>query len=142
VLALIHPALVHFSVALLVVGGLIEAWGLLGRSERARSFGAPLTLAGTISLVPTVAAGFLAINSVALPPGAERIAARHETVGLLVLALFVASQFWKGWVGGRLPDSQRAAHAALLVAGVLLLIYGALLGGELVYAHGVGVGSS
>ena len=138
-LHLIHPILVHFSVALLVVGASSEAWGLLRRSERPHSFGAALVLAGTISLVPTIAAGFLAVNSVSLTSWSEPVAGRHEQTGLLVLAAFLASQFWKGWVGGRIPESQRVAYAALLIAGVALVVYGAFLGGELVYVHGVGV---
>ncbi len=138
-LALIHPILVHFSVAFLVTGACVEAWGLLRRSERARSLGATLVLAGTVSLVPTIAAGFLAVNSVALGPEAVPVAGRHETTGLLVLATFTVSQFWKGWVRGRIPETQRIAYVVLLLTGVALVVYGALLGGELVYVHGVGV---
>jgi uncharacterized membrane protein len=136
---LLHPIVVHFVLAFLVAGGACEACGLLARSERARGFGSILVLAGTASLVVAVATGFLAQNVVEIPEGAHALVERHERVGLLVLALFLGSQFWKGWVGGRIPDSQRLPYAALLAFGVLLVVYGAFLGGEMVYTHGVGV---
>lgn len=138
-LHLIHPVLVHFSVALLLLGSAAEAWGLMRRRERPRALGGTLVLAGTLSLVPTIAAGFVALNSVTLSTAAQPVAERHELIGLLVFAVFVTSQFWKGWAQGRIPDRQRVAYALWLLLGAALVAYGALLGGELVYVHAVGV---
>ena len=61
-LHLFHPALVHFSVAFLIAGGVLEAWGILTRRAGPEKFGAVLVLAGTVSLLPTVVAGTLAAN--------------------------------------------------------------------------------
>ena len=138
-LHLVHPVVVHFALAFLVAGGACEAAGLLARRERPRELGAILVLAGTVGLLVAVATGFLARNTVEIPRGAEALMARHERVGLLVLAVFLGSQFWKGWVGGRISDAQRLPYAALLVLGILLVAYGAFLGGEMVYGHGIGV---
>ena len=129
----------HFSVAFLVVGGLCEAWGILSGRGRLEGFGAMLVAVGTASLIPTVATGFLAENSVTLPDGADSILERHESVGLVVLAVFLVSQLWKAWLRGRIPPSQRRVYAVLLLAMVALVGYGALLGGEMVYLRGVGV---
>jgi len=136
---LFHPALVHFAVAFLVGGGLCEAWGLLGRRPAVERFGATLVLVGTASLVPVLFSGYLAANSVDFTPQAARVLDLHETSAWLIAAVFVAALFWKGWCRGEIPASQRPSYALLLLVAVLLTAYGALLGGEMVYVHAVGV---
>lgn len=138
-LHLFHPALVHFSVAFLVGGGVSEAWGILARRANLERFGAALVLVGTFSLLPTVVTGVLAGNTVDLPTGVEDDLLLHERIGLVVLGVFLVSQFWKAWGGGRVPGGQRRPYAFYLLAGVALVIFGAYLGGEMVYGHGVGM---
>ena len=87
-LHLFHPAVVHFPVALLVLGGLCEAGGLL-------------------AWIPTVVTGYLAANTVLLSGPARPVFDLHELNGWLI--------------------------------GVALVAWGAWLGGEMVYGHGVGV---
>lgn len=139
---LIHPALLHFSVAFLVIGGLAEAWGLFAGRERAVWFGGVMVLFGTVSLVPTTVSGFLAINSLTLGPEANAAADIHERIGIAILGLFLVLLMWKGWHRGTIPAAQRTSYAVVLLAGVALVVYGAMLGGRLVYVHGVGVGVS
>ncbi len=138
-LHLLHPALVHFTVSLIVLGGLIEAGGILVRRDVAERLGGTLAVLGAASLLPTVATGFLAANSVTLPPGAAGLLDRHEDIGLWLLGLCIVGQFWKAWEGGRVAGARRPAYAALLLAGVALAVWGAFLGGEMVYGRGVGV---
>jgi uncharacterized membrane protein len=136
---LIHPALVHFTVALIVLGGVFEVAGILAaRAELARQ-GGRLLLLGLVSLVPTIATGYLASNSVTLPPGSERVLERHEQSGLVLLGLLLGSQFWKAWSRGRLPPGQDRLYALVVAVVVGLTAYGAWLGGTLVYRYGIGV---
>jgi len=138
-LHLIHPAFVHFSIALLVLGGVAEAAGLFATRESLCRFGGTLVVLGTLSLVPTIVTGFLAANTVTPAAAATGLLGSHERNGLLLLGCFVALQFWKAWHRGQLPENQRRAYAALLLLGVLLATYSAWLGGQLVYRYGVGV---
>lgn len=135
---LVHPALVHFAIAFLVTGGLLEAWGILGRRAGAERHGGALLVAGVLVLLPTVASGFLAVNTVTLPPAAERTALWHERAGIVILAVFMGLMLWKGWNRGRIPEGWRRAYAFTLLAAVALVVYGAFLGGRLVYGFGVG----
>jgi len=139
VLQLFHPAFVHFSVALLVLGSLAECFGLLAHRPAAIRFGAPLTILGTLSLLPTLVTGYLAANVVALDGAALATLGLHELNGWLVLGAYTALLFWKGWNRGTVPDSQRVAFALLLLVGLALVVVSAVLGGELVYVHGAGV---
>ena len=136
---LIHPALVHFAIAFLVAGGLLEAAGILARRETRERAGAVLVLAGTLFLVPTVVAGFIAQNSVAGFNGGEADVNLHERFGLVLLGLFAALALWKGWYRGRLPADQKILYAVLVLAGVVLTLATAWIGGHLVYGYGIGV---
>lgn len=138
-LHLFHPGLVHFSVAFIVVGGCAEVWGLASGRDRARDWGSTLVLAGLVSLVPTLASGYLAANTLEVPDEATALLASHERNGWILLAMLLATQFWKGWCGGRIPDRQRWTYAVVLLATVLMAVYSAWLGGRMVYGQAVGV---
>jgi uncharacterized membrane protein len=140
-LHLLHPAFVHFSVALLFLGGLWEAWGQATGGKTSIRRGGIMTIAGTVSLLPTLASGYLAANSIPVPDSASTVFGLHELNGWVVAGLFVGLLFWKGWYRGVVPAKQRRYYTAALLLGVLLVGYGAFLGGDMVYMHGVGVRS-
>ena len=136
---LLHPALVHFTVAFLVAGGLAEAIGILARRDGIERWGSTLVVAGTLALVLTVASGFLALNVVMLPPGSEESMGLHERLGIVLLGTFLVLSLWKGWHRGRIPEAQRPLFAIALLGGVAMALGAAWMGGTVVYAHGVGV---
>ena len=137
---LVHPALVHFAVAFIATGAVVEAYGLLRDREEPRRFGETLLVAGTLTLVAVIASGYFAANSITLPEGAAGTLDAHERNGWFLLAMLVLMKFWKGWVGGTLEGANRKAYAVALLAVAAWLAYSAWLGGTLVYTYGVGVG--
>jgi uncharacterized membrane protein len=139
VLHLFHPALVHFSVAFLLAGGVCEAWGVFRRREAAASFGSVLMVVGTFSLFPTIVTGLLAKNSIAVPAGAADDLVLHERLGFVLAAVVLASQFWKAWRGGRLDGTERKAYVVLVLLGVALLVAVSVVGADMVYHHALGV---
>jgi len=139
VVHLVHPVLVHFAIAFLVAGAAVEVWGLLAGREAPVRFGGTLVLLGTLALLPTIVAGYLAANGLDLTAEQVLRVESHERSGLLLLAPFVAALFWKGWFRGTVPRRYGPFYAALLFAGLALAAYTAYLGGELVYGMGVGV---
>jgi uncharacterized membrane protein len=139
VLHLIHPALVHFSVALLVVGSVAEAWGILGRREVVERFGATVVLIGTVSLLPTIVTGLLAKNSIVVPVGGVEDLELHERLGFVLAAVYLLSQFLKAWRGGRLGATERKLYVIVLMVGIATVTAVAVIGADLVYDHGLGV---
>ena len=139
-LHLIHPVLVHFGVAFVAAGTLLESYGLFFDKEEARRFGATLWGAGTVLLVAVIASGYLAANTIELHVGAGETLSDHERQGWILLAVLVLLQFWKGWHRGRLPKGQQPWYALALCLAAAFVFYSALLGGRLVYGFGVGVG--
>jgi uncharacterized membrane protein len=138
-LHLFHPAVVHVSVAFLVVGGVVEIWGLLRHHPGASRFGVVLVVIGTLSLVPSLVTGYLAANTITLPEGTRSLLDAHERNGWILFGLFGGMLFWRAFAGGEPSSAQRPFYVAVLVVAVLFTAYNALLGGEMVYLHGVGV---
>ena len=137
-LHLLHPGLVHLTVALLMVGAVAEAAGLLGGRQGMARFGGTAVLFGAASLVPTIASGYLAANTVRLSDAAHQALERHEKVGLTLAAFFLAMVLWKAARRGKIPPGEHRAYAVLLLLGAALVAWSAILGGDLVYGHGVG----
>jgi uncharacterized membrane protein len=138
-LHLIHPVLVHATVAFLIVGGLVEAYGIVRRREGLERFGGALVVLGTVSLVPSIVAGFLAENSLTLSVAGGEAVDDHERLGLLVLGMFAPLLLMKAWGRGRPPERWRVLYAAGLIVGVGLAAAAAYEGGFMVYELGVGV---
>ena len=84
---LFHPALVHFSVAFIVAGGLAEVWGMTGGREAVQRWGATLLLVGLASLVPTIASGYLAHNTLDVSGAPKPLLDSHERNGWILLGL-------------------------------------------------------
>jgi len=139
VLHLVHPALVHATVSFLIVGGLIEAFGVGRRREAAERFGGTLVLLGIALLLPTIVAGYLAQNSLALAAAAAEAVDDHERLGLLTLGVFIPLLVIRAWGRGRPPERLRALYVVGLLAGVALAGAAAYAGGLMVYELGVGV---
>ncbi|HJQ97814.1 MAG TPA: DUF2231 domain-containing protein [Candidatus Polarisedimenticolaceae bacterium] len=137
-LHLVHPALVHFTVAFLVAGTVLEAWGLLFRRPQTARWGGGLTMAGTAAIVPTIAAGYLAANSLTVADDAQRLLDRHESVGLMLFGVALVLVLARAWMRGRV-ESARVPFALGLLALAGLAGFAAFYGGQLVYVFGVGV---
>ena len=138
-LHLLHPALVHLTVAFLVAGGGTELCGIALRREGARRFGGILVGLGVASLLPTIVAGYLAANSLTLQPAAAEAVVDHERLGLLTLGTFLPLLVLKAWGRGRAPDRFALVYALGLAVGVALAAATAYEGGMMVYRLGVGV---
>jgi uncharacterized membrane protein len=158
----LHVVLVHFPIALLVLGTLIEVFSFLGwRASGFRVAGRWMVLLGALLAIPTALSGVYALADVAHAnnPAADEaswnttlasspVAQDHEAwdmlqrhayvnAGVTALLVFVVVV----WLSGS-DDWRRKMHlplTLLLVIGVGGAGYAAWHGGESVYRHGVGV---
>jgi uncharacterized membrane protein len=153
----LHPATVHFPIALLLLGSLLAGVHLLRRT--------PVDLKPTIWLLlglgwiggaVAVLTGLLA--QVNLPPSApyRTVLNFHIGTGLAVLLVY-GFLLYRGWLyrGARAQKARRARGvtttdllddpsartwvAAIVLLGALLLVATGWYGGQLVYAFGVNV---
>ncbi len=143
-----HIALVHFPIALLIVGGAVELLSFLGwRKSTFRLFGRWAILLGAIIAVPVTFNGLYTLGDV-VPQGINALAetdpAAAETISdhlwmsaasagasMLLVVLWIAlSDTWR--------DRLSIGFKTFLLLTVTLLILAAHHGGEIVYAHKIG----
>jgi uncharacterized membrane protein len=144
----LHPALVHFPIALSVVALLFEAavW-VRWYSAPADRCAAVLWILAAAGAGATYAAGRVAADGVgALSPAAEATLASHADAGLATASALVVLALLRAWLARRDAREARAQRGALRSVALLgalivqgLVAYTADLGGALVFRHGVAV---
>jgi uncharacterized membrane protein len=133
----IHPALVHYPLALLptalAADALGSATGSPGLLDLARRL---MPVAAASALVAGVF-GLVAQESVRTDETTSEMLRTHRTLnlGLIGLASAMAAKRWR-------EDHPSLGYLALGAGGMAVMAYSAYLGGSMVYHHGVGVGSA
>src|SRR5512134_1079573 len=132
----LHPAVVHFPIALGVVGALAAVVYLLVRKEWLRWF-APILL--TIALLGAVAAYFSGqsaedrAEALKVPEAAIE---EHEESSLYVLGLLALAALLSWATHAKRRSEWLSALVAVLAAAAILRT--SHLGGQLVFVHGAG----
>lgn len=142
---LLHPAWVHFPIALLITGlaaALLDAAPKRGAADAARRrpewlkpASAWLLWLGTAAAWIAMGLGLLAERTAKHVPMAWEELADHKTLAFWTVGLFTALSLWKKFFPERLPWVFIVGWA--LAAGVLLAT--AYHGGEVVFSFGMGV---
>ena len=139
----LHPAVVHFPIALSVlsVGTDAAGWTLRGHAISSSLFAAGwLSLAGAVaSAVVAITLGIVDMRRATIEDDVHRQVHHHMRVGF---AVFAALAMLLAWRLSRVLGGDSSVGVAYLVAGSALLAlvaYQGWLGGELVFRHRVGV---
>lgn len=139
-----HPQIVHFVIALLVVGVLLRLVSLAGRPAFVSPAATLLILLGTGASVLAVRSGTDAHGPVERVPGARAAVVEHEEWGERARNVFfaVAALEVLGLALRRSPRLRlvQAAAAVAGVAGLWVLYQAGDHGGRLVYSYAGGVG--
>jgi uncharacterized membrane protein len=149
-IALVHPMLVHFPIVLLITACSLDIIVLLIKKDLANRQCLPLValsalLLGALSAGIAAIFGDIALDkaiSLGFPRGPLET---HETLALITIAVFSVHcllrllALWR-----RIPLRGRIGWVSALpgMVGVVLLIFTAYYGGELVYHYGVNVATA
>jgi uncharacterized membrane protein len=131
----LHPMLVHFPVALYPTSLVFDALSHLSEDGNPFVRGAfALIVIALVVSVLAMAAGFADFLTIENGSRTWRIAVLHMSLQLVTGGLFLANAILRG----RDLDvtATPVGPVVLTVVGLLTLIVGAALGGELVYRHG------
>ncbi len=138
-MANVHPLLVHFPIALLTAFLIVELLAVIFKKENLEIVASWMLYLGTLGAMATVAAGWLAAQSIPHGSAVHDVMETHETLGFSVLALAVVLSLWHLFAGAPVSIMGRALHLLLAFVMVGLLTAGADLGGLMVYKYGVAV---
>ena len=147
-IAAFHPQIVHFVVALLIVGVVMRVVSLTGRLRWTIPAAFALILIGTVAAWLAVKSGLDAHGPVERIPGARGAVMEHEEHGILARNVFFAVAALE-LIAFAMSRSERFVRYALWVFGasalvglfgVFQLYEAAEHGGELVYSYGGGPG--
>jgi uncharacterized membrane protein len=146
-LAPYHPHLVHFVIALLVVGVVLRLVSLVtARFGFTGPAATTLILLGTLVSVPAVQSGVDAHGPVERIPGARDAVVEHEEWGerarnaFLIVSLLELVALATTLQRSRYARPATMVAAAAGVVGLVVLYEAAEHGGELVYGYAGGVG--
>ena len=134
-LANIHPLLVHFPIAFLSLFVVVDLIGTAAKKTEWRNFASGLLYLGTVFAGLTVWAGFHAADTVLHGHNVHDIMERHEQLGISILALSMALLAWRL----RRPVDGWGIYSVFSIVLLGLIIFGADLGGLMVYKYGVAV---
>jgi uncharacterized membrane protein len=143
-LAALHPQVVHFTIALAMVGALLRVLSLLGRPAWVSPAATTLLLLAALSSVVAVRSGTAAHGPVERVPGARTAVQEHEEwgdrtqTGLLALGLIEL-------IGLAMLRSPKLNIVHGIAAIVALICVGLVYetgehGGKLVYSYAGGIG--
>ncbi|MBX7118269.1 MAG: hypothetical protein K1X31_04635 [Gemmatimonadaceae bacterium] len=147
-LAANHPQVVHFAIALLLLGTAFRVISLTGRLAFTRHAAAVLLLLGTVSAAVSVKSGLDAHGPAERIPGARSVVQEHEEYGITTRNIFFAVAVLEIIALGLGASAGASKHAKwAYVASAVIGLYGSSVlyeaaehGGELVYEYAGGPG--
>jgi uncharacterized membrane protein len=134
----LHPLIVHFPIALLLLAVLFELIHLFVRRTALDSMARRLLYLGALAALVTAASGWYAEQTVAPVAAAHDALEKHEKAGYVSLGLAAILAFWRVATARRNGPRPRWAFTLVMLALAGLLVFTAHEGGELVYEYGVG----
>ena len=136
----LHPFIVHFPLALLILSALSDTVGILGRREQALKMGYVLLLLGTLGAIGGALSGQSAAEAAAAIPGVGQDLDEHEDLGTAVVWVAIALTLTRTHLVHRKQFTGTTRVIYLLFAlGVAGLVSASgYTGGHLVYKYGAG----
>lgn len=128
-----HPALVHFPIALLPLAIGADAVGIASGNESLLSFGQKAIYIAAAGAVAAAVTGLIAGEEVNVEGSSQDMLMTHRNLNFIATLVAAGLALW------RIEHAPDAAYLGVGAAGVGILAYTAYLGGKLVYNVGVGV---
>ena len=135
----IHPLIVHFPIALIIVIFILDFLGVLFKKKSFLSTANILTIFAALGALMAVVTGMIAEESVWHPGEAHEMLELHEAIGFIILGLMLVLLIFRPAVKKKLLGKLGWVAVFLSFAASLLVGYTGYLGGEIVYKYGTGV---
>lgn len=138
---LLHPMIVHFPIALLIVGLLADAIGLFSKKEFYSKAGFYLLILGTLGVLAAYFSGDLAGEGVTEAGPLKQALENHEEAAELSVWLMAAAALLRITfvIIKKYAGILKWGAFTLFLIGVLSIARTGYYGGELVFKHAAGV---
>ncbi|TAL09821.1 MAG: DUF2231 domain-containing protein [Nitrospirae bacterium] len=138
----IHPMVVHFPIALLIISVLFDAMATQWRHKSFQDTGFYTLIAGLLGAVVAVVTGAMA-EEVAEGKGIpESVLEIHEALGYATLLFFLGLLALRLLMRWKLIKEIPALYLAMGIVGIAILTVTGYVGGSLVFDFGAGVNLS
>src|SRR5438874_8737570 len=139
----LHPFVLHFAVALLLMAPLFDVLGLILRREALLLAGRWNTLIGTFAGVLALLTGLGAEASLGPHSAAgQALLQLHKALGIITVLAWLPIAGWRLASKLALPLRARTLYLAAAISAAVLLTVETALGSAMVYRHGVGLSPS
>ncbi len=136
----IHPLIVHFPIALIIVVFILDLLGALSRQKSIVSAANILSIFAALGAVAAVVTGLIAEESVWHTDEAHELIELHETIGFTVLGAALVSLIFRPAIKKKKSKNSLLWVAVIIsLAAAVLVGYEGYLGGEIVFRHGTGI---
>ena len=133
-----HPLVVHFPIAFLFSFFLLDVLGSVLKKAKWREVAAYFLYAGAISAVFTVIVGFMAAYSLPHNAMVHGLMLKHQYLGVSVMLLSMVLAVWR-YKAVEITGGAQHFFVTLSAILCLLLVFGADVGGFMVYGYGAAV---
>lgn len=134
----VHPAFVHFPIALLPVTLVFYASGILFKKQPMLIAGRVCLYLGALSVLLAVVTGLIAQDTIPHNERIHHMMDTHRATGLILLGLNAVLALWSFWQQEQKPRTAGAFLFGLAIACYFTLQNGDL-GSRMVYLEGAGV---
>jgi len=137
---LLHPTIVHFVIAFLSVAVILDLLHLVGKKEQFWQISNYLMVFGTICTIVAVLSGHQTEDAILKTPEIKNLIETHETAGELTMWLFITLTTLR-FIFIKFRVFEKPLKWIYYILGIIALVFlfrTGLLGGEMVYIHGIG----
>lgn len=135
----LHAALNDLPAALLLVAVFFDLLGAFLKRDSLKAAGFWTLVVGVLGTGAAVISGLLAEDATEHGEAAHAVMETHETLAFIVLGLFAILAVWRLLRKGVWSAKEQPIALTAGVIGVALMTFTAMLGGKLVFEHGVGI---
>lgn len=135
----IHPALIHFPIALVIVSVVADLLGALFKSASLRSTGFWSLVGAVITTAAAIAAGYYDMSRANLSEEVDGYVHLHLRIGWVILGALVILSGWRWFIKGVFSGWQGPAYCCMALLLAAVVVFQAWYGGEMVYVHGASV---
>jgi len=135
----LHAALNDLPPALLPLSVLFDLLGNFFKRESLKAAAFWTLVFGVLGTGAAIVAGLFAADVVQHSDQAHAIMETHETLALIVLAIFGVLAIWRSVRRGVWSEREQPIALTAGVIGVAILLYTAALGGKLMFDHALGI---